>query len=185
MASVVGIVNNALIKIGENTITALSENTKAARIANQIYEQTRDALLRSHPWNFAMSRGECAQLSTTPAFGFAYEFALPSDCLRVLRMEEHDYDFKVEGRKILTDESTCKILYIKQVVDPNQFDAMFVEVLSARMALELSYSLAENNQLTDMMAALYKQKIREARSMDGQESSPDELLATTWTDSRL
>jgi hypothetical protein len=183
--SVVQIVNNALIKIGASTILTLTENSEAARAANLIYEQVRDASIRDHVWNFAIRRVELAQNSTAPAFEFSYQYNLPSDCLRVLQMEDMGMYYKIEGGKLLTDEGTAKILYLSRVEDVNLFDALFVEALSARIAAELSVTLSESNTLYSNMMEMYQRKIADARSMDAQESGYQELIADTWLDSRI
>ena len=183
--SVVQIVNNALVRIGANSITALTENSEAARAANVIYEQVRDATIRDHVWNFAVKRVQLAQDTETPAFEYSYQYALPSDCLRVLQMQEKTMVYKIEGRKLLTDEGTAKIIYLSRVEDPNEFDAMFVEALSARIAAELSITLVESNSMYQNMMEVYRMKITDARSIDGQESGEPNIVADTWLDSRL
>tara|TARA_R110000765_G_scaffold223140_1_gene327273 strand:- start:435 stop:1031 length:597 start_codon:yes stop_codon:yes gene_type:complete len=183
--SVVQIVNNALVKIGANAILTLTEDSEAARAANLIYEQIRDACLRDHVWNFAVSRVELAQNSTAPAFEFAYQYNLPSDCLRVLQMEEMSMIYKIEGRKLLTDEGTAKILYISRTEDVNLFDSMFVEALSARIAAELAITLVESNTLYSNMMEMYSRKLSDARSMDAQESGYREIISDTWIESRI
>lgn len=181
----VQIVNNALVKIGASNIISLTENSEAARAANLIFEQVRDATLRDHLWNFAAGRAALAEDAVAPAFGYVYSYALPADCLRVLHLERKDMVFKIEGRKLLTDESPARILYIKQVTDPNQFDAMFTEAFSARLAAELAISISESNSLFQNMMEVYRMKITDARSIDGQESGEPEIVADTWLDSRL
>jgi hypothetical protein len=189
MSSVVGICNNALIKIGEDTITALTDNTKEARLCNQIYESTRDAVIRAHIWNFAIKRVELAENTTAPTFEYENAFDLPSDCLRVLNMEDSDKQttivFKIEGRQLVTDESTAKIRYIARIVDPNTFDDLFKEALSARLAFELAYPLSESNSLAQTMYQVYLDKLSEARTMDGQEGTPDQIVSREWTDARI
>tara|TARA_R110000824_G_scaffold149861_9_gene320272 strand:- start:2439 stop:3041 length:603 start_codon:yes stop_codon:yes gene_type:complete len=183
--SVVQIVNNALVKIGANAILTLTEDSEAARAANLIYEQVRDACIRDHVWNFAVNRVELAQNSAAPAFEFSYQYNLPSDCLRVLQMENMDMFYQVEGGKLLTDEGTAKILYLARVEDVNLFDSMFVEALSARIAAELCVTLAESNTLYSNMMEMYQRKLSDARSMDAQESGYREIVADTWLDSRI
>tara|TARA_R110000824_G_scaffold82437_2_gene206662 strand:+ start:532 stop:1134 length:603 start_codon:yes stop_codon:yes gene_type:complete len=183
--SVVQIVNNALVKIGANAILTLTEDSEAARAANLIYEQIRDACIRDHVWNFAVNRVELAQNSTAPAFEFSYQYNLPSDCLRVLQMEDMGMSYKIEGGKLLTDEGTAKILYLARVDDVNLFDSMFVEALSARIAAELAVTLAESNTLYGNMMEMYQRKLADARSMDAQESGYLEIVADTWLDSRI
>tara|TARA_R110000744_G_scaffold10618_4_gene32911 strand:- start:3694 stop:4296 length:603 start_codon:yes stop_codon:yes gene_type:complete len=183
--SVVQIVNNALVKIGANAILTLTEDTEAARAANLVYDQIRDACIRDHVWNFAVNRVELAQNSTAPAFGFSYQYNLPSDCLRVLQMDDMSTLYKIEGGKLLTDDGTAKILYLARVEDVNLFDAMFVEAFSARLAAELSVTLSESNTLYSNMMEMYQRKISDARSMDAQESGYIEIVADTWLDSRV
>ena len=51
MPSVVDICNEAMDLLGAATITALTENSKEARLCNRRFSTVRDATLRSHPWN--------------------------------------------------------------------------------------------------------------------------------------
>lgn len=185
MASVVSIVNNALSKIGESNITALDENSNQARAANTIYEQIRDAVIRGHRWNFAQKRVQLAKLTTVPAFGFANEFQLPTDLLRVIRMSETDLIFSVEGRKLLTDEDEARIIYIARIIDPNEFDALFVEALSARLAAELAVTLTESRTLSEQMMVLFNRKMSEARTFDSQEGVSEQLEADRWIRARV
>ena len=48
MASQLGICNRALIILGAETINSLSENTKNAKLCNEIFDDVRDELLDEH-----------------------------------------------------------------------------------------------------------------------------------------
>jgi hypothetical protein len=50
------IVNLALIRLGANTITSLSDGSRNANAANTIYSIIRDEVLRSFDWGFAKRR---------------------------------------------------------------------------------------------------------------------------------
>ena len=50
MASVVDICNSALNLLGAST-SALTEDSKNARLCNQRFENIRDRMFRSHAWN--------------------------------------------------------------------------------------------------------------------------------------
>lgn len=54
------------------------------------YDLKRQALLRSHTWNFAKDRAVLASSSTTPDFGFTKEFPVPSDFLRLCSVESDE-----------------------------------------------------------------------------------------------
>ena len=110
MASIVDINNAALNQLGASTILSLTEDSKNARICNARYTQIRDAVFRSHPWNCLQKRLELSSSTTTPAWGYSFQYDLPSDCLRLLRILDYDSDHKVEGRSILSNNSSMKIL---------------------------------------------------------------------------
>ena len=191
MATEVSICSNALRRLGDDPITSLTDDTERARLCNAFYIPSRDQVLRSHPWNFAITRATLAQLSDTPAYEYSYQYALPTDpyCLRVLEMEYKDYVFKIEhlasqGRVLLTNEGTAKILYIARVTDTVQFDSMFVDVLTAKLAVDLAYPVTNSVKLQDQMQKLFQQKLSEARSVDGQEGFIDDLVSDTFTDFR-
>lgn len=183
--SVVKIINNGLAKIGQEAITSLTEDSEAARLSNLIFEQTRDDVLSDHVWNFAVRRVQLAQSVDTPAFEYAYQYALPSDCLKVLGMSEKTMTYEIESGYLLTDEGTALIKYIRRVTDPNEFSPKFVEALSARIASELSIPLAESTTLQQNMTELYIRKLSDAKSVDSQESGASEIEADTWLESRL
>ena len=184
MASVVGIVNSALIKLGADTIAALTEDSPEARAANARYEALRDEVLRAHPWNFALARTELAQLLDAPAFGAAHHYQLPADCLRVLTMDGDDA-FEIEGNRLLTDAGSARILYVRRVADPNLFDAMFRETLALRIAADLAYKLVSSTSLSQSMMQLYRDHLALSRSADAQEGDGHRRIAAElWLDAR-
>ena len=69
MADVTGLCNSALAKIGAARITALDEGSKNANLCAELYERSRDDLLRAHSWNFATARAKLAKKGAAPTFG--------------------------------------------------------------------------------------------------------------------
>ena len=174
MTSAVDIANSALNNIGASTINSLTEDSVAARIVNQRYVFVRDAVFRSHPWNCLVRRASLAQNSTAPTWGYTYAYNLPTDpyCLRVLRLEKLDLDYKVEGRTIVSDEQTMKIKFIARVTDPNEYDTLLVDSIAARLAADICYGITNSNALVANMVALYESKLKEARFVDATEGQP-------------
>jgi len=198
MPSVVDICNEAMDLLGAATITSLTENSKEARLCNRRFDTVRDAVLRSHPWNTAVTRAEIARDSTAPAFGFTYQYTMPTDpyCLRVLSFWNSNVDnevaaydsqvmYKIEGRKILSNEGTCKITYIGRVTDTEQFDSMLSNTIAHRLAAETAYAITGSTTVAQQMQALYEQRLREARSMDGMEGYPDKIIADDFVNIRF
>ena len=180
MASVVDICNGALNQLGASTILSLTEDSKNASLCNARFTQIRDSVFRSHPWNCLQKRSQLAADSDAPAWGFTQQYTLPADCLRVLTILDHDSDYKIEGRKILTDNSSMKILYISRVTDPNEYDELLRETLSAALAADIAYAITSSNPTTTNMFNLFQSKLKDARFVDsteGQNLSPDKGLA--------
>ena len=180
MASVVDICNGALNQLGASTILTLTEDSKNARLCNARYTQVRDSVFRSHPWNCLQKRVQLAADTDTPAWGFTKQYTLPADCLRVLTILDYDADYKIEGRKILTDNSTMKILYIARITDPNEYDELLRETLSAALAADIAYAVTSSNPTASNMYNLFKDKLKEARFVDateGQNQNPEKGMA--------
>ena len=198
MPSVVDICNEAMDLLGAATIASLTENSKEARLCNRRYETVRDAVLRAHPWNAAIRRADLARDSSAPAFGFKYQYTLPTDpyCLRVLSFWNSNVDneltpydsqvmFKIEGRKILSNEDACKIIYVARVTDTEQYDALLSSTIAHKLASETAYAITGSNSIAQQMFSLYEARIREARAMDAMEGQPDKIIANDFVNVRF
>ena len=194
MASQVEICNSALNMLGANNITSLTEDSKNARLLNQRYEPVRDAVFRSHSWNCLIKRVELAQDTDTPSHEYTKQYTLPSDCLRVLRIGGHhdssssDLDdgqkFKIEGRKLITDEATIYLIYVALITDVNEYDTLLRETLAARLAAELAYAITSSTALANSLKETYLEKLREARFTDATEGSADNIDSSTFINAR-
>ena len=184
MASVVDICNSALNQIGASNIISLTEDSKAARICNQRYNFVRDSVFRSHPWNCLTTRATIVPDTATPAFEFSKQFTLPTNpfCLRVLQLSDTDILYKIEGRKLLCDESSIEMIYIGRVEDGNQYDLLLIEALAAAMAADLAYPLVGSSSLGANMYQLYQAKLTEARFVDATEDN--DINTSVISDSR-
>ena len=180
--------NAALRRFGDRTITALTDNSPQARACSARFDAVRDALLRAHPWNFAVRRTALAADATAPAWGFANAYTLPADCLRVLRIandEDAAIAWTVEGRQILTDEGApLNIRYMTRVEDVTQWDALFAEAFSAALAVEVAAALAESETIVRRLAEQAERTVRAARRSDALEGTADGLPEGSWIDAR-
>ena len=179
MASDVDICNSALNMIGASNIISLTEDSRAARVCNQRYEFIRDAVFRAHPWNCLVTRTSLAAASDTPAFECDHQHPLPADCLRVLRDQYLDTIYRVEQRRIVTDESTFKLIYLARITDVNQYDALLMETIASRLAADCAYGLTQSRTLAADMFTLYQAKLSEARFVNATEGTPGARDAVT------
>lgn len=186
----VQIVNAALLRIGEQTIMSFSDTGKPALLANNTYTLHRDALLRAIPWRFAIWRSSIAASTTVPAWEFDYYYPLPEEphyCLRVLTIENlADTDWRLEGRTIATNhEAPLYIKYIQRVIDPNDFDTLFVETLVAKLQWEWAEALTKDATLRTGLLSEYVGKRAEAESVSGMEGKNEPRPSGTWYEAHL
>ena len=192
MASAVDIANSALNLLGASTISAFTDDSKNARLINQRYEPVRNRVFRSHAWNCLHKRVQLAQNSTAPVVEYSHAYALPSDCLRVLKVHngttdsiKSAIDYKIEGRNIVTDEGTVFIIYIALDTDPNNYDTYLQESISHQLAADLAYAVTNNATLADKYMTRADERLREARFIDATENSLGTIESSEFTDARL
>lgn len=199
VTSEVDIASNALRLIGDQPITAFDDNSDRARLLNAVFNSTRDAVLRAHPWNFAVLRAALANATVTtvdstgatvttfPAFEFGQAYALPNApyCLRVLYTDfEGLLPWRVEGRFLLTDAASVTCAYIARTTDVIHYDAGFVAALQYCLAANAAMPLKGDKNLAQALFTLYERTLQEARAMNGQEGTQPTLDVRTLLDVR-
>jgi len=192
MASVVNMCNSALNLLGASTIAALTDDTKNARLCNQRYEPIRNRVFRSHAWNCLHKRVQLAQNSTAPIVEYDHAYALPSDCLRVLKIHNGTtdsiasaLDYKLEGRNIVTDIDTVFLIYIALDTDPNNYDTYLREAISHQLSADLCYAITNNATLANQYMTRADERLREARFIDATENSLGTIESSEFTNAKL
>lgn len=184
--SVVDCCNSALQRVGAASITSLTDNSPEARACSIAYDSNRRDELRKHTWNFAVKRAVLAPDSTAPAFDYTYAFTLPADCLRVLRPATSDLDWLIEGRKILTnDSSVLNLRYIADITDATQWDSSFYNVIAAALAIDIVEKLTQSNVKKSALISDYKDCVSDAKRVDAFESGPEDAPDDDWWNARL
>lgn len=193
MSTDTDLINTALRRIGATPITSLTDGTASANVADDIYTEVRDDLLRSHPWNFATKRVKLAQSSTTPVFEFDYGYPLPADWLRTMSVHDNDaghgtilYRMElINGQKsIVTSSDEIWLRYVSVVTDTNLMSADFRTALSFVIARDLSIPIASSNKLEERMSIKADRAIARARSSDSMGGFPELRPRGSWASSR-
>lgn len=191
MAGRIEVSNLALSKLGEDDqLTDPKDDTKPARSIAAVWDIVRDAVLRKHFWNFAMTRATLTAESAAPDWGYKYQFPLPPDFLRldIKKMEPKavQSDFSLEGKKrILTDHlGPLKIRYVRRVSEVGDWDPQFVEAFACKLAAQICIRLTGSKTLKKDLLKEYRVAVGEAASVDGKENLPEAPLDTGWVTSR-
>ena len=115
-AANIALANQSLGLLGAKAITMRGSSTNHT-YCTTFFDDARDEILASHPWNYARKRALAIQ-TTDRLFGYENTFTMPSDCLRVLTIaQDPAADFRREGDLILTDEGEAAPDYDEDGVD--------------------------------------------------------------------
>jgi hypothetical protein len=174
--SVENIVNMALDAIGYSRhIADIYEGSPAARVALEIYGQTRDELLQFGDWPFAQREvAAAAVVGQTPPTPWTSEYQWPADCLRLLYVRPgpltggarsndpqpvlfqiwNDNRPATPVLAILTDQVSAILMYVGRVTDPGTWTPNFVKALVAALAEKMAFMLPKDAQLGAQRAAM-------------------------------
>lgn len=195
MSSKIEIINRALVKIGQNRISSLDENSKGATTVRTVYDQVRDTLMQSYTWNFTKTRIQLAADTTAPLFGFQFRYRLPAGTLRVLGLGDDTepqrnytsslHAFKHEDEFIYTDVAAPLDLVITQrIEETGKYPPDFTNLLALDIALDIFYDVTKG---TDRYTALRQDRaiaLRNAKMNHAIENTPEVMVASEWIDSR-
>jgi len=178
MATELSIKNRALTACGELRISGLTEDSVNARLINEIYDDSRRAVLEMHSWHFARKQVELAQLTTTP-HGYDNAFELPSGIIKIVGFNNTDPEyrqklpFEIVGDELHTSESSAKITYIQDVTLTGLFSSGFVEALTLYLAQTVAFSRTKSQTLMDRLDAKFEKAMSRAKRADaGQSNRP-------------
>lgn len=122
------------------------------------------------------------------AMGRAYRYPLPTDCVRPLHPSVNSpYQWKQEGRVLLSTNSTLVLTYVRDVPDSDLEDE-FVDVLAWRIAMECVEFATQSNTKKEDCRQEYRAALAEAGKNNafvlGSEASTGEDEAFSWLSSR-
>ncbi len=146
--SVTRLCNMSLARLGANRLNSFEDDKSVEAIQCRThYAQTRDALLRSNWWAFAMDRSELSADTEDPDFQWNNQFVLPSDFLRAKGLFDATSSYQIEGERLLTNDGSVNLVYVKVISDPTKFDPLFVEILILQLAIKLVMPLTKDKVL--------------------------------------
>jgi len=149
MASDIDIASNALLLIGDNSISSFTDPGAGAEVAGNIYPETKRRLLSEHPWSFALKQQRLNKLSQIPdeLTGFSNAFQLPTDLIRIWNIQSHS-DYILIGNLLYSNETEILATYIFDVDEVN-LPPHFVKALEYALAADFAISITEDNTMAE------------------------------------
>lgn len=152
--SKVSIVNKALTMLGANRITSLSDDTREAKAANAVYDQSLRSILSETCWSFAAKRALLNRLEEVPAVGGGYYFQRPSDCIEIFDTTANTW--RPEGEKIWSLDPTLGVIYTYLNDDDTFYSPKFVDALACLLAANMCYDITNSASRTQELVSLYE-----------------------------
>jgi hypothetical protein len=119
---------------------------------------------------------------------FAYE--LPADCLRPLPLTHNGepdgvpISWRQEAGLIYSDRSgPLLIRYVANLTDPNDWDALFTEVLVAALAIKIAHPLTHKAGMIDIARSAYERALDAAFSANAIQRG-GRFYAGSWAQQR-
>jgi len=118
-----------------------------------------------------------------PAWGPSRQIAVPSDCLRVWRLDENR-DYQVEQGYIVLSQDTLNCRYTRQETDVTTYSFPFVLALSGHLAAVMAEPITGQEKKAVHFSKLYEIRLNRAKTLDAQEGTPEVLESNALIDVR-
>jgi len=188
MASETDFLNNALGAAGCQRISGIDDASVEAGWCRTYYPSLRRGTLRSANWKFASARLQLTIDAEAPAFGFIYSYGLPSSLLKLRAYNGihinitltddqslwlfRDASWRIEGRKLFSNDSVAFIEYVQDVTNPDLWDPTYYEMLAAWLGSKLAMAVRRDGQKAqELLSMAMGTWMPMALAVDGQDAS--------------
>lgn len=185
MTSVTDVANAALSHCGTRSkITSLDEGSSEANACLTHLTLVRDATLRLFDWNFARMTARLAQLPH-PTARWAHKYALPSDCLRLRRLNDRALgepatfcelaadrdDSGAPLAVVLTDLAPATAIYTACIADASRWDAGFVDAVTWGLAARICFELTGRDERARTLTQMWQGSLLQAAAGSANENA--------------
>lgn len=186
------IVNLALTRLGQDRVISIDDDNESARVIRSLWDFTRDAVLASYPWKFAIKRTSLPALSAAPAYGWERQFTVPEECLRLVQVGD-DYvfytglleTFQLEGGVILTNEAApLRLRYVQRVATVGLWPVLFGRVVALQLAIDACEKLTSSAAKQGVLNEAYAVAVAQARKQSAIERPPQRADNSDWLNAR-
>ena len=186
--SEIDIVNRGLILIGADTITAFTDSTVEATVANAMYEDTVRAALSSHRWRFASKQVTLTANATAPTSRWDSAYDLPFEALVVNAVTVNDYpiEYDIYGKQVYcnaTSTDTVVLDYTERAVEVD-WPPYFVMHVAYAMAHVFALSVARDEGMAQLMENRAEVLLMKARAKDSQQQTTKKFHTSRFITTR-
>lgn len=142
------------------------------------YDVTRRSILGAYSWNFARTRAILSRNAIPPVFGYSDAYILPNNFLGVVFLgenyqEDYETEYSVEEGQILINNNAAtslQLCYVRDITSVTRFDPLFVELLTAELAIRFGNAITGLNKGLKDIYAWKKELEAKARTKNGRDN---------------
>lgn len=184
--------NLSLSRLGNyNSISDIdTPKTQLEQVFALWYDVARQAFLKMTMPNFAIARKTVARLDDAPAFGYAYAYEYPVDCLRVLgigNIDEKMNNYSVEGNAIQTDvlhDDGLPLRYVANITDVTKMTPEFILAFSWYLASCVALEITQDMSKVSLIEQILPSKIMALSGINAQENMPVRMSRSLFKQAR-
>ncbi|MCS5594216.1 MAG: hypothetical protein NZ730_06695 [Porticoccaceae bacterium] len=186
-----GLINNALILIGDLPLAALSGTTRAHVVSSNLYDSTVKSELSKHKWGFARKVAELVldvegvpSVTVDPTGDeWSARYALPANLLQLIKVDP-SIPYQIIENKVFTNyDNTLYCDYIADVAE-SLFPWYFAKMIEYRLAMDFAPALRDSATSMQLMAQQYENASRMARFTDSQQHPITPIQDRPFIDAR-
>ncbi|MBO4480644.1 MAG: hypothetical protein J5742_03420 [Alphaproteobacteria bacterium] len=172
MLTKIDLCSMALLKLGENPIQSLSDDTATAKLGRTLVDFVIDSLLTMHPWKFA-----CRTYNLNANIDGS--FNIPTDVLRIVKTNG-----RVMEDKIISDSKEISITAIVRI-SPDKFPNYFSSLVVTKLATEFCMPITGDQTVFRTLVALYETELQNAKFIDSTTSINPQIENFSLVDVRF
>lgn len=184
------IANSALAHLSASSISSIDDDyDEKSRSIKSVFDSVAQGVIRKHRWSCCIKRVTLSRLSEDPIkdgdFGYSCAYRLPTDCLRFLELNGEPYKGKSEfldinGRDLLTNETTARIRYVAWIEDVTQWDVLLAEAVAIRIAQRVARRITKDGISSEDLERLYRINLNDAMATNAMEVGSGENSPLIW-----
>jgi len=162
----------ALLKLGESSIQSLDDDSVSAQLSRTLFYPVVETLIALHPWRFAKKKINLNK--TTDG-----DFLIPSEVIRILKSSG-----EVIGDRIISQTDSVSVTALIRV-PVEKFPSYFASLVATKLAMEFCIPLSGDQNVFQMLVALYESELRAAKFIDSTVSVNSDIAEFSLISSRF
>jgi len=176
MASELEVVNEALVKLGDNPIASLQDAGAQATAAQSLLRTTVDRLLAETPWFWALKRVQLPEVSLDAGefdefSEFRHVYQLPPDLIRSIGLVSCE-PFALIRDRLHTDDNDPVLIYVFRA-DVSAWKGYFRELVVDTLAGNLAISVTDSFNRANLWLRQADRARARAMALDAQQTPPE------------